>query len=73
MATKQLTTIRLDEKLLEWIKGLAEFNGVSTTKMVEEILAEKKQDEEDYLGAMTSIKESNGVTISREEMMKRYN
>ncbi len=28
MATKQLTTIRLDENLLEWVKGLAEFSTV---------------------------------------------
>lgn len=72
MATKQLTTIRLDENLLEWVKGLAEFNGISTTKMVEEILAEKQQDEQDYLDAMASIKESAGVKVSREEMMRRY-
>jgi len=72
MVTKQLTTIRLDTQLLSWVKELADFNGISTTKMVEEILAEKRQDELDYLDALTSIKESNGQTISREEMMRRY-
>lgn len=72
MATKQLTTIRLDEGLLSWIKELADFNGISTTKMVEEILSEKMQDEQDYLDALASIKESDGKTISHAEMMKRY-
>ncbi|WDA67509.1 DUF6290 family protein [Lactococcus lactis] len=72
MATKQLTTIRLDEGLLSWIKELADFNGISTTKMVEEILSEKMQDEQDYLDALASIKESDGNTISHAEMMKRY-
>ncbi|GAA3266374.1 hypothetical protein LMG8520_2096 [Lactococcus lactis subsp. lactis] len=72
MATKQLTTIRLDEGLLSWIKELADFNGISTTKMVEEILSEKMQDEQDYLDALASIKESDGNTISHGEMMKRY-
>lgn len=68
-----LTTIRLDDDILSWIEEYSDFNGVSKTKMIREILREKMQDDADYLEAMQSIEESkNEPNISREEMMKRY-
>ncbi|EAD0738603.1 hypothetical protein DSO10_04590 [Listeria monocytogenes] len=68
-----LTTIRLDDEIVEWISKFAEFNGVTKTKMITDILRERMQDDEDYLDAVHSIKESETAPkISREEMMKRY-
>lgn len=68
-----LTTIRLDDDILQWIDEYAEFNGVTKTKLIRDILMEKMQDDEDYLDAVTSIEESkNEPTISREEMIKRF-
>lgn len=68
-----LTTIRLDDDILSWIEEYSDFNGVSKTKMIREILREKMQDDADYLEAMQSIEESkNEPNISREEMMNRY-
>ncbi|HAP3795356.1 DUF6290 family protein [Enterococcus faecalis] len=68
-----LTTIRLDDKLLQWIDEYAAFNGVTKTKVIRDILMEKMQDDEDYLDAISSIEESkNEPIISREEMLKRF-
>lgn len=65
--------IRLDDDILQWIDEYAEFNGVTKTKLIRDILMEKMQDDEDYLDAVTSIEESkNEPTISREEMIKRF-
>jgi len=68
-----LTTIRLDDDILKWIDEYAEFNGVTKTKLIRDILMEKMQDDEDYLDAIASIEESkDDPTISREDMLKRY-
>lgn len=68
-----LTTIRLDDELLQWIDEYAAFNGVTKTKVIRDILMEKMQDDEDYLDAISSIEESkNEPIISREEMLKRF-
>ena len=68
-----LTTIRLDDDILHWIDEYAEFNGVTKTKLIRDILMEKMQDDEDYLDAVRSIEEfKDEPTISREEMLKRY-
>lgn len=68
-----LTTIRLDDELLQWIDEYAAFNGVTKTKVIRDILMEKMQDDEDYLDTISSIEESkNEPIISREEMLKRF-
>lgn len=68
-----LTTIRLDDDILKWIDEYAEFNGVTKTKLIRDILMEKMQDDEDYLDAIASIEESKeSPTVSRQEMIKRY-
>lgn len=68
-----LTTIRLDDELLQWIDEYAAFNGVTKTKVIRDILMEKMQDDEDYLDAISSIEESkNEPIISREEILKRF-
>ncbi|EKI7437348.1 hypothetical protein PF973_002603 [Enterococcus faecalis] len=68
-----LTTIRLDDELLQWIDEYAAFNGVTKTKVIRDVLMEKMQDDEDYLDTISSIEESkNEPIISREEMLKRF-
>ncbi|MCL2438254.1 MAG: DUF6290 family protein [Coriobacteriia bacterium] len=65
------TSLRLQEDLFHKVKEEAKFNGVSFNSFVANLLANKIQDEEDYHEAMMVLKENN-QTISRDEMLKRY-
>lgn len=68
-----LTTIRLDDDLLQWINEYAEFNGITKTRLIRDILMEKMQDDEDYLEGVNSVNESaDEAIISREDMLMRY-
>lgn len=68
-----LTTIDLDDDLLDWINKLAKKRGITRSKVINSILRGRMLEEEDYNEGIKSIEESRGEPlISKHEMMRNY-
>jgi hypothetical protein len=70
-ATTATTSIRMGKELLAKGKEEADFNGISFNALMCNLLAERLQDIEDYNDCIEASKK-NSLTVSREEMMKKY-
>ncbi|MCC4370489.1 DUF6290 family protein [Limosilactobacillus reuteri] len=69
-ATKT-TSIRFDENVLKMIHEQAQLDGKNTTEFMRDAILDKLEDSLDYADAIKNMRESNGKTVSREEMKKR--
>lgn len=65
-----VTSIRFNDKQYDEIKKMAEFYGLSVTTFMRNAILERLEDELDYNAAIQSERESNGITYSRESILK---
>lgn len=65
-----VTSIRFNDKQYDEIKKMAEFYGLSVTTFMRNAILERLEDELDYNAAIQSERESNGITHSRESILK---
>ncbi|GMA08022.1 hypothetical protein GCM10025886_11730 [Tetragenococcus halophilus subsp. flandriensis] len=61
-----------DEQYRE-IKELAKFEEVSVATFMRQTILEQLQDENDYYEAAQNLKESNGETVTSDEIKRRLN
>jgi predicted transcriptional regulator len=64
-------TIRFDDAVYKQIKELAAFHGLTPTAFMENTILEQVEDELDYQDAIKVLQESDGETVSQEEVMAR--
>ncbi|GAB2027990.1 type II toxin-antitoxin system RelB family antitoxin [Lactovum odontotermitis] len=64
-------TLRFDDAIYEQIKELADFQGLTPTTFMRNAILEQLEDEQDYQEAIQVLRESNGESVSRSEIMKR--
>lgn len=69
-ATKS-TTIRFDEDVLNLIHKQADLDGQTPTEFMRNAVLEKLEDSLDYQDAVKNIRESQGKTVSREDVKKQ--
>jgi len=66
-----VTSLRFKDEQYREIKELAEFEGVSVTIFMRQTILDRLQDENDYYEAAKNLEESNGETVSRDEIRRR--
>lgn len=66
-----VTSLRFKDEQYQEIKELAEFEGVSVTTFMRQTILDRLQDENDYYEAAKNLEESNGETVSRDEVRRR--
>lgn len=59
-----------DDQYRHQLKELADFNGETVTTLIRNVALEKLEDEQDYRDAVKADRESNGATVSAEQVMK---
>lgn len=64
-------TMRFDDEVYSQIKSLAEFHGLTPTTFMKNAILEQLEDELDYQDGIKVLAESNGKTVSREQIMER--
>lgn len=69
-ATKS-TTIRFDEDVLNLIHRQANLDGQTSTEFMRNAVLEKLADSLDYQDAVKNIRESHGLTVSRDDVKKQ--
>lgn len=71
MLVMTVTSLRFKDEQYQEIKELAEFEGVSVTTFMRQTILDRLQDENDYYEAAKNLEESNGETVSRDEIRRR--
>lgn len=71
MLVMTVTSLRFKDEQYREIKELAEFEGVSVTIFMRQTILDRLQDENDYYEAAKNLEESNGETVSRDEIRRR--
>lgn len=71
MLVMTVTSLRFKDEQYREIKELAEFEGVSVTTFMRQTILDRLQDENDYYEAAQNLEESNGETVSRDEIRRR--
>lgn len=69
--TTKSTTIRFDKDVLNLIHKQADLDGQTSTEFMRNAVLEKLEDSLDYQDAIKNIRESNGQTVSREDVKKQ--
>jgi predicted transcriptional regulator len=64
-------TMRFDDAVYEQIKELADFHGLTPTTFMKKAILEQLEDELDYQEAIKVLQESDGETVSLDEVMNR--
>lgn len=65
------TTIRFNKDVLELIHKQADLDGQTATEFMRNAVLEKLEDNLDYQEAVENIRNSNGQTVSRENVKKQ--
>ncbi|WJS82731.1 DUF6290 family protein [Tetragenococcus halophilus] len=66
-----LTSLYFTDEQYREIKELAEFESVYVTEFTKQTILDRVQDENDYYEAVQNLAESNGETVSRDEVKRR--
>ncbi|AYW48394.1 hypothetical protein C7K38_08460 [Tetragenococcus osmophilus] len=66
-----VTSLRFKDEQYQEIKELAEFEGVSVTTFMRQTILDRLQDEKSYYEAVQSLEESNGESVSSDEIKRR--
>lgn len=69
VSTIKSTTIRFDTEVLNLIHKEAALNGQTVTEFMRNAILEKLEDSLDYQEAAKNLMESNGRTLSREDVI----
>lgn len=69
VSTIKSTTIRFDTEVLNLIHKEAALNGQTATEFMRNAILEKLEDSLDYQEAAKNLMESNGRTLSREDVI----
>ncbi|WP_300970589.1 type II toxin-antitoxin system RelB family antitoxin [Faecalibaculum rodentium] len=70
ISTTKSTTIRFDSEVLNLIHKEAALNGQTGTEFMRNAVLEKLEDSLDYRDAAKNLKESDGRSLSREEVIR---
>ena len=68
-----VTSLRFKDEQYDEIKETAAFYGVSVTTFMRQTILDRMEDEQDYRDAVDSVDASDNQTVSRDEMLKRFN
>lgn len=70
ISTMKSTTVRFDAEVLNLIHKEAALNGQTATEFMRNAILEKLEDSLDYQEAAKNLRESDGRTLSREDVIR---
>ncbi|GAO99695.1 hypothetical protein [Fructobacillus ficulneus] len=68
----RVTSIKLQDDTMAWVEKLANVKGITTKKILSDLIEEARQDNEDYEEAMEVIHAKNREYVSAEQIKSRF-